>query len=146
MSFRNDVCWPFAWRPEFRRGSSVQLLVRCKALLPVVSDSARRGSDGRVRNKTDHSAINASGCRLFCVSWRSRFAERPGPLQVPPHKFNALFLPKLPQILNALFAEINVLHIRYILRRCSRHPASNDNRIRLEHNSIVHGFVNRQCD
>jgi len=67
-------------------------------------------------------------------------------LQIPPHELNTLLLAKLPQILDTLFAKIEVLHVRRVLRRRFANSAGNNNRVCLQYYSIVHDFVYRQCN
>lgn len=66
--------------------------------------------------------------------------------QIPPHKLNALLFAKLPQILNALLAQINILHVRGVLCRCPRNSAGHHDGVRFQHDSVIYNLIDGQCD
>lgn len=65
-------------------------------------------------------------------------------LQSLPHPLRQLHFPKLPRIQQALLTEIDVLHAGCVLRRRSRHAARDDDRVRLEDDTVVDDFVDRK--
>lgn len=96
-----------------------------------------------VNARITHSlSLNSMRCRM---PLQITHPERLGS-QVPPDKLNSLLFPKLPQILNALFAKIEILHIGCVLCWRSGHSAGHHHRVGFEHDTIVHDFVNSQCD
>lgn len=72
--------------------------------------------------------------------------HNPSLSQIPPHKLNPLLLPKVPQILQTLLTQIQILHIRRILRRRLTNSTRDNHRVGLKHNPIVDDLVYSQRD
>jgi len=68
------------------------------------------------------------------------------PLQIPSHKLNALLLSKVPQVLQALLAQINVLHVGRILCRGFADSTCDNDGVCLKNDAVVDDLVDCQCD
>jgi hypothetical protein len=64
--------------------------------------------------------------------------------QIPPNELNALLLSKLPQILDALLAEIDVLHVGRVLGGRLRDAAGDHDWVGLEDDAVVDDLVDCQ--
>jgi hypothetical protein len=67
-------------------------------------------------------------------------------LQIPPHELNTLLLSKLPEVLDALLAEIDVFHVGSILGGGLGDAAGDHDGVGFEDDAVVDDLVDCEGD